>query len=80
MLVIKGQFTVATGGAPVGFTLDAQTIIPAENCVWLQETWDDTAKKYTIGEAHYIFNDTAYEVDGAELGFLNKSGSFNKIA
>lgn len=80
MLVIKGQFTVATGGGPTGFTVDADYILPAENCAWLAPTWDDTAKKYSIGEARYNFNGTAYEIAGAELGFLNKSGSFSAIA
>lgn len=80
MLAIKGQFTTGTGGGPTGFTLDTDYILPAENCAWINPTWDETAKKYTISGAQYILGGTAYDVASAKLGFINKSGSFNAIA
>lgn len=78
MYVIKGSFT---GTAPAGFTLATDTIIPAEKCVWIDPSWDDTAKAYSLTTASYIDNaNAAFTIVNAELGYISKTGRFVNIA
>ena len=77
MMVI--QATTPDSGNQPGFIAETRYVVPAENCIWTQQT--DTDGGYTIGNARYIHtNGQVEQLNNPVLGYIGKSGRFVAIS
>ena len=70
MLVIRGDSTLAVGGAAVG------RIHPIHRCYWEDDGYDATVGQYVISGAHFYDGNTAVLISNAVLGHIGNSGRF----